>query len=1306
MKKVTGRIVCRSASFMFLVSVIMYAQPSQSPRTFCNPMNLSYRFMVDAVDAREAADPVVVLFKDDYYLFASRSGGYWWSSDMHNWTFVIPSGLTIIEDYAPGLVVMRDTLFYIGGAGGQVFKSADPKSGKWTIGSSIKAYGDPALLLDDDGKLYMYYGVSNVNPISVVELDPYSFSEIGAPVTLFGSHASSYGWERRGDDNLLDEQPWIEGSWMVKYDNKYYLHYSAPGTEFKTYAHGIYVSDSPKGPFQYADYSPFSFKPTGFICGAGHGCTFRDKNDNYWCVATMTISVKHMFERRLGLFPVSFDADGHINCNTVFADYPQYLPGEKNDPGIDNRTGMMLLSRNKYVTASSSLSNHGVNYAVDEEIRTYWSAQTGNANEWLMVDLGKECDIEAVQINLAEEGTTPELVRGRTNPVYEQYVLQISSDGTNWNTLVDKSGNTQDVPHDYIELVQATKAQYVKLINVFTPGNGKFAVRDLRVFGNSGKAVINDITGITVNRNAADGRDAVIRWSPVDSADGYIVRYGIAPDKLYNNYIVYDADSISIHSLNKNVEYFFSVQSFDNGTDYYIPTGEFKSYKSGNWNETDTWQRFNGTQWIHPAPGLPALTDGPITICAGHTVTITANDSANQLAADSGSTLIVNPGTTFRVVDGIGTDFTVAGTLRNNGIINGGPSSTLSFIDGGTYVHERDSGTIPSAEWRTGSTCRIEGITVNAPSNGNQNFYNVVWDCVNQSGNSSLQWNNNTIGGTITIINTGTGSWQMCEPSAGSSVNVTLNGGIVQSGGAFTTNGTNNAGTSVTISQRGNIAVTGGNFSISSGSQGGTGTAVWNLDGDMTISNATVHNSNPAGGKFVITGTHIHSLTLGEGNTLTSLPIEVAGCATLSLGTSELVGSGFFILDTGATVLSGHPDGINGNLKNTGTRTLYPETGYGFNGTAAQVTGDLMPDVVRNLMMDNTAGVTLSKSVTVNGMLEIKKAGLSLGSYTLVFGPEATLKYSGTTAMSTSNVEFPATGGPKNVYIGNSSASGITLHAQRTINGNLRLSGKFRLSNNNFTAATADREGITGFVVTNGTGSLGITNVGTEKTLFPLGLSFYAPVWIINNGAVDDVSARVESATQLLPDGGRVRAKWTLREGTAGGGNYTVTFGWMTQLEDTKFTQDRNANAGIFLFASDTTEAGTGGYTTQFDSPPYTISRGGITTLGSFGVGKFGTITVGVKNSEMVPTDFSVSQNYPNPFNPVTRISFTIPEDVHVSLKVFNVLGKEIATIVDRNMENGEHTYEWNASDFSSGIYFYRITAGDFVQTKKMILLK
>jgi hypothetical protein len=700
------------------------------------------------------------------------------------------------------------------------------------------------------------------------------------------------------------------------------------------------------------------------------------------------------------------------------------------------------------------------------------------------------------------------------------------------------------------------------------------------------------------------------------------------------------------------------------------------------------------------------LADGPITISTGHAVTIASSDSADQVRADSGSTLIINPGITFKVIDGIGTDLMIGGTLRNKGTIISGPSSTLSLVSGGVYIHDQDGGSIPSAEWRKGSTCKIEGVAVNAPSNGNQNFYNIVWNCVNQTGNLNLGWHDNIISGNTTILNTGTGRWQMCDPSSNSSTNVIINGDVIQSGGEFTTNGTSNAGASVAVSHRGNITITGGNFSISRGSQGGTGIAVWTIDGDFSISNATIQNSNPVGGKFVFTGTQTHNLTLGKGNTLTALPIEVSSGAALNLGTSELQGSGIFILNAGATLGSGHPEGINGNLKNTGTRTLSAQAGYSFNDTAAQVTGDLLPDEVENLIMDNNAGVTLSKSVTVNGMVDIKKGGFSAGSYKLVYGRGAALRYSGTTAMNTNDNEFPAEGGPENVIINNSSSSGITLHAHRTISGNLLLSGKFKLADNDFTAATVHRASSNDYAVTNGTGSLVIMNIGKTETLFPVGVNSYSPVWVTNNGAIDNIGVRVASDSKALLEGGRVRAKWTLSEGTIGGGDYTVTFGWMATLEDTKFKKDRPANAGIFLLASDTTEAGIGGYTTQFDSLPYTVSRGGISSLGSFGVGKFGKITVDVRDSKVFPAEFSLGQNYPNPFNPTTLISFSIPKGGHVSLKVFDILGKEIGTIADRNLESGEYKCEWNASDFVSGIYFYRITAGDFIQTKKMMLLK
>jgi hypothetical protein len=148
-----------------------------------------------------------VLAQPAQNLFASRSGGYWTSPNLRDWTLIIPTGVDI-ETYAPAVLVMRDSLFYIPSANGQIYKTADPKSGVWLTGPTARSYGDPAFFLDDDGKLYMYYGLSNTNPTSVVELDPVTFHEIGTPVNIVYNQASSHGWERRGDDNLLDEQPW------------------------------------------------------------------------------------------------------------------------------------------------------------------------------------------------------------------------------------------------------------------------------------------------------------------------------------------------------------------------------------------------------------------------------------------------------------------------------------------------------------------------------------------------------------------------------------------------------------------------------------------------------------------------------------------------------------------------------------------------------------------------------------------------------------------------------------------------------------------------------------------------------------------------------------------------------------------------------------------------------------------------------------------------------------------------------------------------------------------------------------------
>ncbi|MCP4581855.1 MAG: T9SS type A sorting domain-containing protein, partial [candidate division Zixibacteria bacterium] len=91
---------------------------------------------------------------------------------------------------------------------------------------------------------------------------------------------------------------------------------------------------------------------------------------------------------------------------------------------------------------------------------------------------------------------------------------------------------------------------------------------------------------------------------------------------------------------------------------------------------------------------------------------------------------------------------------------------------------------------------------------------------------------------------------------------------------------------------------------------------------------------------------------------------------------------------------------------------------------------------------------------------------------------------------------------------------------------------------------------------------------------------------------------------------------------------------------------------------------------------------------------------------DLIPKEFFLSQNFPNPFNPITTFNYGLPQDSHVNLTVYNVGGQKIATIVDDYQEVGYKSIIWNATEFSSGIYFYRLTAGDNVFTKRMTLLK
>ncbi len=342
------------AAFGLIVPLsLLVAQKADRPVTFCNPLDLPYRFALKdwklskGASTREAADPTMVVHKGEYWLFASKSGGYWHSKDMLHWEFIEPTGFPT-EDYAPSVEIVGDKWVLTTSGGHAVYTSDDPATGKWTKVNDLAEFMDPELFLDEDGKLYLYSGSSPDKPIFGVELDPNNkYEPTGENKPLLpGLDPLRHGWEARGlsgsDEDIKNEKslPWMEGAWMTKHKGTYYLQYAAPATEMKEYGDGVYISDKPLGPYRYTAYSPFSYKPTGFIGSAGHSSTYQDLGGRYWHVSSMLIGVNYFFERRLGIFPAGFVPNGsepdELVTNTYLGDYPQLAPGLAKDPLKNN----------------------------------------------------------------------------------------------------------------------------------------------------------------------------------------------------------------------------------------------------------------------------------------------------------------------------------------------------------------------------------------------------------------------------------------------------------------------------------------------------------------------------------------------------------------------------------------------------------------------------------------------------------------------------------------------------------------------------------------------------------------------------------------------------------------------------------------------------------------------------------------------------------------------------------------------------------------------------------------------------------
>ena len=531
-------------------------------QTYCNPLNLSYQYGSDPKTNPDLADPTIELYKDNYFLFASNAGGYWYSGDLLSWKFVTAENLPL-ENLAPTVVVIGDWLYFFTSFSDKIYRSNDPVGGKWEVYTSsllMSLISDFAVFADTDGKVYCYYGCSNNDGVMARELDANDlFNPIG--VAEICRKANPLQDRRKKIKNNSDATSSynVKGSWMNKYNGKYYYQCAEWNIDLNNYGDVVYVSDNPKGPFKFAANNPFSYRPNGFVCGAGNGSTFEDKHGNWWHVATLTAPVNSKSQSRLGLFPAGFDKDGNLFAKTDFGDYPIIMPAGKyiNVSKLDPEWS--LLSDELTAQASSSLVTCPVSFAFDENIGTYWSARTGEKGEWLSADLGSVCTLNAFQINFAENKTQ---IIGPDGVLAFQYLVEYSIDKKTWIKLSDKTSNIEYQPNYYESVKIPVQARYIKITNYRVPG-GTFAISGFRIFGSGTNRKPKKVNSFRAVRDYRNAQIIKMSWEKQANTAGYNIRYGTDKDKLYHSYQVYKNTRLTIRCPDKNKTYWFEIDAFN-----------------------------------------------------------------------------------------------------------------------------------------------------------------------------------------------------------------------------------------------------------------------------------------------------------------------------------------------------------------------------------------------------------------------------------------------------------------------------------------------------------------------------------------------------------------------------------------------------------------------------------------------------------------------------------------------------------------------------------------------------------------------
>ena len=481
-------------------------------KTYCNPLNLPdcprgtdpphvMDFTGETVpDYRSVSDPSVLYEKGKWYLYPSY-GMAWVSEDFVTWKHVRTSPYNM--KYSPVVVPFRGRYLMTSHSNG-LYESDSPLGDFKFLGDFILPNGepftpiDPALFVDDDGRLYMYgffFGDETrrcVIPTGTygVELDPDDPRRLLThPVTLF-TFNGNHEWERFGENRQDTLSGWIEGQWMLKKNGRYYLIYATSGTEYSSYCMAAYYSD--KGPlegFKVQKNNPITESRTGLIRGAGHGCVVEGPGDTLWAFYTISLGYAHLYERRIGMDLIAIDENGELYAPHGVTTTPQFGPGVSPDPVKNNSPGLLPLTTRQRAMcrATSHTEGHEGFFALDDSMLTFWQPKKSDLHPSLTVNLQAPYRVEAARLILREIGL--DYASGKT-PGPVKYTIEglQKSDSDEWIMLLDRRDNQLDKNCDYNTFPPVT-CECVRLTIYGAPDGIGVGVIDFTAFGKRDETV-------------------------------------------------------------------------------------------------------------------------------------------------------------------------------------------------------------------------------------------------------------------------------------------------------------------------------------------------------------------------------------------------------------------------------------------------------------------------------------------------------------------------------------------------------------------------------------------------------------------------------------------------------------------------------------------------------------------------------------------------------------------------------------------------------------------------------------------------